>query len=299
LAALVATSLCVFGSADALAANVAVRVVTSPALPPNIIRNGAFVNPVLTGEYQGFPAGSQAIPGWSVGGDGVVVFGPKYIEPPPGATAEVRLVSQRSGDIEQTIDTTSGWTYLLRFYGAGQPGGGQAVDTMHVFWDQGLVSTPTFKISGHSATNVGWSLHRLIVTGKSATSTLEFADVTRNTVYYGSMVGNISLAAIANLFVPTSLKTGLSGNLVAFVRSATGAPITDQALKVTLYGSFKAYSYAPPVTQELAAGPVDNGQVTLRLHLPSSLAGKTVSASVTMAGPEYITVTHMLTIKVV
>jgi hypothetical protein len=295
-AALMATS--AFGPADALAANVAPHVVSPPVPPPNIIRNGAFVNPALTGEFEAFTAGSTAIPGWSVGGDGVVVFSQKYVEAPPGATAEVRLAGQRSGDIEQTIHTTSGWTYILQFYAAGAPGGAKPVDLLHVFWEQGLVSTPSFRIAGHTATNVGWSRHHLIVTAKSGSSVLEFADVTPDNFYYGAMVGNISMAATAKLFVPTSLKTGLSGQLVAFVTSAGGAPITDQALKVTLYGGIKAFSYSPPVTQKLATGPVQNGRVTLQFHLPSSEAGKTVSAYVTMAGPQYMAVTHSLTIKV-
>jgi hypothetical protein len=48
----------------------------------------------------------------------------------------------------------------------------------------------------------------------------------------------------------------------------------------------------------IASGTVLNGQVTLRLHLPTSLIGKTVAGVAVLSGSEFIPVKHSLTIKV-
>lgn len=297
LVALVAVGPVVCAPTVALATTTPVAVAPPP---PNIIRNGAFVNPpVPAGQsYKSFGAGSNAIPGWSVGGDGVELYAPSFMEPPPNARTEVRLGNGTPGDIEQAIATTPGWTYQLTYYAAGEPGGGQTIKTLHVFWDKGLVSTPSFSIAGRSFTNMGWTYHHLVVTATSSSSTLEFADVTPNNSFWSSMVANIGLAAVAKLFLPTATTLSRSGQLVAYVRSYGNAPITDTDLKVTLYGTFAQASYAPPATQEIATAAVLNGTATLRVDLPKSLAGKTIKAYATMAGPKYIPMTEPLTIKV-
>lgn len=82
------------------------------------------------------------------------------------------------------------------------------------------------------------------------------------------------------------------------VRNAKGAPLVDPNLVVKLYGTWKETSYAPPSTQLMASETVLNNQVVLHLDLHAAMAGHTIPATVTLAGPGYIPVTDHLTVKV-
>jgi hypothetical protein len=205
------------------------------------------------------------------------------------------LARSGSGDIEQTVATTPGWTYLLKFWLGGRPGD-QPIKTLHVLWGGALVATPSCNTSGKTLANIGWSHHSLVVTAGSTRSALEFADASKG---YSSMVGNISLTGDARLFLPTTwtLKR-TSGSLVAYVRSLSGAAITDPALKVRLYITWKPQPYAPPTTQQVAVSAVSAGQATLVVHMPSSLAGKTVAVTATLLGPKFIPVTRTVRVHV-
>ncbi|MGO9660785.1 MAG: DUF642 domain-containing protein [Acidimicrobiales bacterium] len=165
--------------------------------PDGTVTNGGFAQPVVSAElmYQGYAAGSTAIPGWTIGGDGVEVYASSFMQHPAGTTSEVRLFGSGPGSISQTIATTPGKTYVLQWYGAGEPGGGQAVKTMHVFWDGKLVAAPTFDTTGRSFTDMGWKALKLTVTASSPTSTIEFIDATSDKSFWGSMVTGVSLRA--------------------------------------------------------------------------------------------------------
>jgi hypothetical protein len=165
--------------------------------PDGTVTNGGFSQPVVSAAlmYQGYAAGSAAIPGWTVGGDGVEVYASSFMQHPVGTTSEVRLFGSGPGSISQTIATTPGKTYVLRWYGAGEPGGGQAVKTMHVFWDGKLVAAPTFDTTGRSFTDMGWKALKLTLKAISPTSTVEFIDATPDKSFWGSMVTGVSLRA--------------------------------------------------------------------------------------------------------
>ncbi len=171
----------------------------SPAVASNAgtVTNGDFAEPVVstTSGYEGIAAGGTAIPGWTVGGDGVEAYAPSFMQGPPGAKTEIRLFAGGPGSISQTITTTPGQKYILKWEGAGEPGGGQAVKTMHVFWDGQLVAKPTFDTTGRSLPDVGWKALQVVVTATSPTSTIEFADATPDKSFWGSMVADVSLKA--------------------------------------------------------------------------------------------------------
>jgi hypothetical protein len=272
-------------------------VVTPNAAPPNILRNGAFVNPAFTGGYDFLEPGSKAIPGWSVGGGGVILYGNGDVQPPPGATHLVRVGWEGPGDISQAVDTTPGWTYLVKYWFAGVPNSGApSTKTIHVLWGSVLAASPSTSITGKTQSNVGWTHHSVVVSATGTSSTLEFADASTG---YPSMVGNISLVAEAKLFTPATLTLkGTHGTLVVYVRSLSGSPITDPYLTVALYGTWKPTSYAPSTTSELASVPLGNGQASLLVHLPSSLSHKTISGMVTLSGPEFLPTAQKLTIHV-
>jgi hypothetical protein len=210
------------------------------------------------------------------------------------------MVKLGGANITQAVKTTPGWTYLLQWYESGYPNYGPPwIKTVDVIWGGKLVAAPTFNAQPNTNANMRWALRQEIVTATSTRTTLEFADVTHETsIGYSAMMGNASLAGDAKLYLPTTITLSPTGKLVAIVRTATGAPLADPALSVKLYGTWKETSYAPPSTQLIASGTVLNGQVTLRLHLPTSLIGKTVAGVAVLSGSEFIPVKHSLTIKV-
>ena len=169
----------------------------SASSPSGTVANGDFSQPVVSAGlmYQGYPAGSTAIPGWTIGGDGVEVYASSFMQHPAGTTSEVRLFGGGPGNISQTIATTPGKPYVLKWYGAGEPGGGQAVKTMHVFWNGRLVASPTFDTTGRSFTDMGWRALQVTATATAPTSTIEFADATPDKSFWGSMVTGVSLHA--------------------------------------------------------------------------------------------------------
>jgi len=65
-----------------------------------------------------------------------------------------------------------------------------------------------------------------------------------------------------------------------------------------LYATFKKASYAPATKQLNASAPVSNGQAVLKLKLPASLKGQTLTVTATLQGANYIPTSHTLTIKV-
>jgi hypothetical protein len=268
---------------------------------PDVLNNGKFALPASDNGTFSLNSG-QSFPGWLVGGPGdVLQVYSQGFEPPPGATYMVKL---GGANITQAVKTTPGWTYLLQWYESGFPnyGGSPAVNwtkTVDVIWGGKLVAAPTFNAQANTNANMRWALRQEIVTATSTRTTLEFADVTHETsIGYSAMMGNASLAGDAKLYLPTTITLSPTGKLVAIVRTATGAPLADPALSVKLYGTWKETSYAPPSTQLIASGTVLNGQVTLRLHLPTSLIGKTVAGVAVLSGSEFIPVKHSLTIKV-
>jgi hypothetical protein len=146
-----------------------------------------------------------------------------------------------------------------------------------------------------TSADMHWTLHRVVLTATSTSSTLEFACLTGG---FGPIVAGVSLAGDAKLFLPPTATLAPTGKLVAVVRNATGSPLTDGSLSVKLYGSYKTVSYAPATKQLLGTGQVANGQVVLQLKLPSSLKGQTIDAYATLQGAGYMPVTTKIAIKV-
>jgi hypothetical protein len=276
------------GCASVVAAgNLAVTAVASTSTP-NLIVNGTFA-----------PGSSTKIPGWVVGTNGVQDFATSYIPAPTGVNQSVRLYLNGEGTVTQTVKTTAGTTYLLQWYGAGEPEGhAPYVKTMHVLWNGSVVRSPTYNAAGNTLSKVKWTTGKVVVTATSASSTVEFADDTPNAATSSSMVADVSLAADANLYLPSRASVKPSGKLTAIVHNGAGAPLTVSGLTVTLHGSWKTTSYAPATTQQMASAPVVNGQAVLQLKLPSSLKGQTIAATATLTGPDYIPVTVKIAIKV-
>jgi hypothetical protein len=237
---------------------------------PNLLNNGKFALPAKDGGNLSVSAGGS-VPGWTVGNAvgtnaGVQVYSSAWVQVPPGSNETLKLsYGSGSGSVTQNVKTTAGWTYLLQWYESGFPNYGP----------------PEF----------------------TSINTLEFADATKQSPSgYSALMGNVSLGGDAKLYLPTSTTLAPTGTLIAVVRTATGNPLSDPGLSVQVNGTWKqkGLSYAPPtvVTKVIGSGTVSGGQAVLRLHIPASLAGKTVAAVAVLSGPGFIPVSHSLTIKV-
>jgi hypothetical protein len=301
---LAAATLGAAACAGATSASAAVAsTTTAVAGVPNILNNGSFaLKGVPTGWRQATlqePPYKAPYPleGWVVGGaggDGVEAISSSVLSAPPGSNQSVVLNDQGPGSVAQTLKTTPGWAYRLTWYGAGEPGPEvPRSSSMHVVWDKAVVAAPSYKSSALASANPVWHPQHAVVTATLARSTLEFAGASNF-----PMVGEASLAADAALYLPRTATLAPTGKLAAVVRMPSGPPLTDRSLTVSLYGTWKTVSYAPASTQLIASGTVVNGQAVLKLHLPASLAHKTVPAYATLSGKGFVSVTDHLKIKV-
>jgi hypothetical protein len=300
---LAVATLAAAAGAGPTSASATVATTTAAAAVPNVLTNGSFA---LKGAPTGWsevilqePPYKAPYPleGWvvgGVGGYGVEAVSTSYLSAPPGASQSVVLNDQGLGSVTQTLKTTPGWAYRVSWYGAGEPGPQTPrSSSMHVVWDKAVVAAPSYKSSALASANPVWHLQRAVVTAALASSTVEFAGASNF-----AMVGEASVAADAALYLPPTATLAPTAKLVAVVRMPSGSALTDRSLTVSLYGTWKTVSYAPASTQLIASGTVVNGQAVLKLHLPASLAHKTVPAYATLSGKGFISVTDHLKIKV-
>ncbi|HMK97685.1 MAG TPA: hypothetical protein VK425_09085 [Acidimicrobiales bacterium] len=303
------SGLCVVGfSASTMTASLAAGAgavgarVSLPGLPiPNLVDNGGFSRPLLSSGWVPEVPPKQALPGWTVGGTGIDVVSGSWWTPPLGAPQSINLATPSGGPgtLTQMVRTTSGWSYRLEWYAAGDEDCGQSPKVMHVFWGGALVASPSMSTAGHSHSSMGWALKRQIVVASGPNSALMFADATPDKSACAAALAKVSLAADAGIyFASTTFTIAPNGKLVAQVRTPKGATLTDPSLVVRVYAAYRQPSYVPPATYVVASGTVVNGQANLALHLPRSLAGQTLVVDVVMSGPQYIPVTKQLTLKV-
>jgi hypothetical protein len=205
--------------------------VLSPPTNANLIVNGNFSQPaqVSVPYYETVDASAQnsngqlVIPGWRVGGNSVDVIGsgvsaPKHPaaplmvwQPPPGAPSgsqSIDLSGADPGSIAQTVDTTPGASYLLKWYASANPSCGQQNLEMGVWWggiEQELwpinttsATTNTTSINGSLILN--WFLESKVVPASSARTVLKFTDAgkslsTGSESPCGPVVADVSLTA--------------------------------------------------------------------------------------------------------
>lgn len=185
-----------------LAAATAISMVLSGAAPasatavPNLVKNGGFEEPAGCNPFCEYDAGSTAMPHWVIGGNSIDLVNTGYFQAAFGSQS-VDLSGSAPGSVEQTVDTTSGVTYHLKWYMAGNPYCGQPVKTMRVYWNGNLIAAPRFDTTGHSPSDMGWVSHEKKVTAEGSTSTIEFADDTPDMSQCGATLDEVSLREVS------------------------------------------------------------------------------------------------------
>jgi choice-of-anchor C domain-containing protein len=193
----------------ALSAALAV-LAAAPLSAQNLLADGSFENPALASSatfttiMNGSPLGA-----WTITSGSVDLIR-TYWAPADGFQS-IDLNGASPGTIAQTIATTAGSSYRLRFSMAGNPD--NTFDkVMRVWWgtqDLGLV---TFTQAGRTRTNMGWqtiTFATLIASGPATTLRFEGQGAT----YWGAALDNIevTLNVVPEPAAALLLSTGLFG----------------------------------------------------------------------------------------
>ena len=103
----------------------------------------------------------------------------------------------------------------------------------------------------------------------------------------------VSVRHAAVLYSRSLLRTGVTGDLIAYVRTPGGHPISDPSLVVTLYGFWRDNSVLPVSKHLVAKAHVSGGVVRLPFHLPAATVHKAVTFILVAAGPDYLPSNHL------
>lgn len=160
-------------------------------------QNGSFELGTLTntGSFDTLSAGSTAITGWVVVGDGVDYIGGAWTG--ADGAREVDLLSCGvSGGVAQTFDTLAGATYNVSFAMAGNPDGGVKTITATA---AATTANFTFNTAGFSGTNMGWATRSFQFTATGASTTLTILGGVQGgaSSCAGAALDNVSVALLS------------------------------------------------------------------------------------------------------
>ena len=125
----------------------------------------------------------------------------------PGCVQSVALVAYAPSSVSQTVKTSPGDSYLLRWEATGDPSCAPVVKKMDVFWGGRLVDAPSFNTAGHTKASIGWVTQGVTVTSTGTRSVVKFADASTPVSNCGAAVDGVSLTAApetVNGFTATS-----------------------------------------------------------------------------------------------
>lgn len=176
-----------------------------------IFNNGFNADPV-PGVYQTISNGNPLGP-WTVGGSVDWIGG--YWQPAEG-DGSVDMSGNNAGTLSTVLNTIAGQTYVLSFYLAGNPDGGNGTKTLNVQVGS-LNQDFYFSTVGHSETSMGWLLQTVnfVATNNSA---LTFTSLDTNA--YGAALDGVVVSSSTAVPEPAScalVLTGLAG-VIALIR---------------------------------------------------------------------------------
>jgi hypothetical protein len=168
-------------------------------LAPQLVTNGGFERDVISaGGYVNRPAGSEAVPGWTVGLDGVDQVNDLEWAPFDGLQSidlgsDQTLTNGGNGSVTQTIATEAGQTYLLSFaYGANPDGVGPSPTATASWGSEDFDLTPTRSPSDGAA----WQTFSQIVTATGSSTDLSFVGVSGG--LFGVTIDAVSVVPVTD-----------------------------------------------------------------------------------------------------
>jgi len=174
----------------------------------DVITNGSFESPVVTGAFQQFPSG---ITGWT-GTNGIEVQANGALGAGQGTSfgnqyAELAVVTPST--YSQTVTTTPGAQYDLSFYLSARPGTGS--NSVSV----GFTGSSSATFSAADTGSVNFQHFTQTFTATSAQSILSFEPLGLGNTGGGDLIDNVSLTTTisspAAVPIPAALWTGMSG----------------------------------------------------------------------------------------
>ena len=165
-----------------------------------LVFNGSFEHHYLfSTNFQINLPGAENIEGWTIDGAGVVLTG-QYWQASEG-NQSVELNYLGSGGISQAITTIPGESYRLEFDLSGEPGMGDPVKGMQIYWDGSLLETVSFDTTGHSRSDMGWKHLSFDLPNPSTTSTqLRFVGSIPTIGNGGAAIDNVSVVAVPETY---------------------------------------------------------------------------------------------------
>jgi choice-of-anchor C domain-containing protein len=169
-----------FKASRRLAAAAAALSLIAPAsasAASELVTNGSFETPVVSGLFNPYGAGSS-FGGWEVGGGGVDHLS-AYWEPFDG-NQTVDMSGSGAGTLSQTLNIASGTEAVLTFWLAGNPECGPDEKSISVVWNGNNLGAHTFNISGKSTANMGWVEVDETLAGTGVPTELQFVSNTES-----------------------------------------------------------------------------------------------------------------------
>ncbi|MEM8981170.1 MAG: choice-of-anchor C family protein [Pseudomonadota bacterium] len=157
------------------------------------IQNGSFEDPgTFSGNWQTQRAGSNGLPGWTIGGAGVDLIGNYW-----GASEgnySLDMSAGRAGSLSTTIsDLVAGQAYFLTFDMAANSAGGNKVKSLSVIVD-GVAKDYSFDSTGKSRLDMGWETRTFRFVATSDTASLTLRSNENNA--YGAALDNVQVSAV-------------------------------------------------------------------------------------------------------
>lgn len=184
-----------------LLAAVAAVSVSSVAHAQNIVSNGSFESPAISGAFVTYGVGN-GITGWTISAGSVDLIH-DYWNAQHGAQS-LDMDGNSPATLSQMLGTTVGSTYNLSFWMAGNPDGSWD-KAMNVYWNGSLLNggPVTFVQGNNTRSSMGWtqvSFNNLVATSASTELRFEGLDTSNGQSPWGPYIG----ASLDNVSVVTA-----------------------------------------------------------------------------------------------
>jgi choice-of-anchor C domain-containing protein len=123
----------------------------------NLVSNGDFENPKITGNSNWLTYSGSDIPGWEISGN--VDLGNAGMWDPSEGAQSIDLAGDVPARISQTIVTEKNGNYELKFWLAGNPGeDAWGVKGLNVYWNGEKIKSLEFDTTNKKTNYMGWTL---------------------------------------------------------------------------------------------------------------------------------------------